>query len=249
MSASPSLARPGLSGGALKAIAAVTMFLDHIGAAILESPVLWEALSNTDEIDAFFNSPALAGVRAANWVLRLVGRLAFPIFCFLLVEGFLHTRSVKSYALRLGAFALLSELPFDLAFGGTLWNPGYQNVFFTLLLGLGGMAALRRFGESSPLGFLMALGCAALAQLIHADYGAFGVVLILIFYLFRDRKKLRALVGSIALIWEVTAPLAFLFIHRYNGERGRLGGRYFFYWFYPAHILVLWLVRVMLLGS
>lgn len=124
------LSRPGfsLSGTALKRIACLSMLLDHIGASLLEN-----GLFRCSAI-----APRLVGL---DQLLRLVGRLAFPIYCFLLVEGFLHTHDLKKYALRMLGFALISEGPFDWAFfSGVYW--GHQNVYFTLLLGLLAMKAL-----------------------------------------------------------------------------------------------------------
>ena len=240
----------GLSGSGLKLIAIVTMFLDHIGAAILESPVVWAFLGSGEEIDPFFNSSALALCRDVDLVFRFAGRIAFPIFCFLLVEGFLHTRSLPRYMGRMAAFALLSEIPYDLAFEEGWFDPKSQNVYFTLLLGLLAMAAVRYLlPRSALLALAGAAGCAVLAQLLRADYGAFGVVLILLLYILRDREPARTVIGSLALFWEITAPLAFLPIRRYNGQRGRLGGKWFFYGFYPAHILLLWGFRVMVFGG
>lgn len=240
----------GLSGSALKVIAITTMFLDHIGAAILESPVVWAALGSGDEIDPFFNSPDLALCRDVDIVLRLIGRIAFPIFCFLLVEGFLHTQSLRRYMGRMAAFALLSEVPYDLAFYEGWFDPGGQNVYFTLLLGLLAMAAVRYLlPKSAFLALGAAVGCALLAQLLRTDYGAFGVAFILLLYVLRDREPARTAAGCLALCWEVTAPLAFVPIRRYNGRRGHLGGKWFFYGFYPAHILLLWAVRMAVFGG
>ena len=240
----------GLSGSGLKLIAIVTMFLDHIGAAILESPVVWAFLGSGEEIDPFFNSSALALCRDVDLVFRFAGRIAFPIFCFLLVEGFLHTRSLPRYMGRMAAFALLSEIPYDLAFEEGWFDPKSQNVYFTLLLGLLAMAAVRYFlPRSALLALAGAAGCAVLAQLLRADHGAFGVVLILLLYILRDREPARTVIGSLALCGEITAPLAFLPIRRYNGQRGRLGGKWFFYGFYPAHILLLWGFRGMVFGG
>lgn len=243
----PQRNRP-LSGNALKLIAITAMFLDHIGAAFMENQAVWAALGADLMSQDLFNDPALTGVMMADLLLRGVGRIAFPIFCFLLVEGFLHTRSLPRYLARMAVFALVTEVPFDLAFSSAPFDWGYQNVYFTLLLGLLAMTALKKFGDRSLLGFLLALGCAGVSELIRADYGAFGVVLIIILYLFRDRRLTRTIVGCIAVCWELTAPLAFLLIELYNGQRGRLKLKYFFYLFYPAHILLLYLVRVMLVG-
>lgn len=239
-----------LSGNGLKLIAITTMFLDHIGVAILENPALYDKLGASSlEVDVFFNDPRLTWLLVVDLILRAIGRIAFPIFCFLLVEGFLHTRDLRRYAGRMLFFAVITEVPFDLAFSGSWFAPGYQNVYFTLFLGLLAMTVLRRFGDRSPLGFLLALGCAGVAELARVDYGAFGVVLILIFYLFRERKVARTVVGCVATCWELTAPLAFLPIAAYNGQRGRWNGKYFFYLFYPGHILLLYLLRLALLGS
>ena len=135
----------GIPGSTLKIIAIVSMFIDHIGAAILEKYLDFLGNNGADGarvilddrhpgfwMDFMGNESLLWGI---DYALRLIGRLAFPIFCFLLVEGFFHTRNVKKYALRLLIFALISDFPFDLAFDGRL-SYEYQNVFFTLLLGL-----------------------------------------------------------------------------------------------------------------
>lgn len=135
----PGKGRRGLSGSTLKIIAVVTMLIDHIAAVVFARRII--AMNRGYAIMD-------AGSRAFGWMadrallyavyrsMRLIGRLGFPLFCFLLVEGFGRTKNVKKYALRLGIFALLSEIPFDLAFKGMFYNPGYQNVYFTLLLGL-----------------------------------------------------------------------------------------------------------------
>ena len=175
-------------------------------------------------------------------LMRLVGRLAFPLFCFLLVEGFLHTSNVKKYALRLALFALVSEVPFDLAVFGTLFDPKHQNVFFTLLIGLLVMIAADRFREKVWVQVVIYAAGMAAGLLLQTDYGYKGVLLIIILYIFRYERKTQALAGALTISWELTAPLAFLPILAYNGKRG-LSMRYFFYWFYPVHLLILCALR------
>lgn len=130
----------GISGSTLKLIAIVTMFIDHAGATVLR------AILNHPDIT---NDLALRDIWVNIYSMsRSIGRLAFPIFCFLLVEGFTHTRNVRKYAGRLFLFALISEIPFDLALKGNWYFPQKQNVYFTLLAGLLVMIVISFFRHS-----------------------------------------------------------------------------------------------------
>ena len=125
--------KKGISGSTLKMIAIVTMLIDHIGAAVLARLLMVNGLGELDQTNADAIMQWLSANGALYWtytIMRMIGRVAFPIFCFLLVEGFLHTHDVKKYAMRLGLFALLSEIPFDLAFSSKILEFNYQNVFF-----------------------------------------------------------------------------------------------------------------------
>lgn len=235
----------GINGSALKWIAIVSMMLDHIGASIVEVSMM----------DIWGVSP-VGGCFAGHWdvlykvdrVLRYIGRPAFPIFCFLLVEGFQHTRDVKKYALRLGIFALVSEAPFDLALHLTPFYLGNQNVFFTLLLGLLSIWFIREAGETIPARALGMAGGAVLAELLHTDYGAFGVVLIVALYILRKNRLRQCILGAVCCLWEYTAPLAFVFTWFYNGERGKQH-KWFFYWFYPVHLFLYYVIGAWVLPA
>lgn len=232
--------KKGLSGSAIKIIAIVAMLIDHIGAVIVERMITAQSGGVYS-----YEDPLVV----LDTVLRGIGRIGFPIFCFLLVEGFVHTRNAAKYALRLFAFALISEVPFDLAFAGRVFYPDYQNVFFTLLIGLLVMIAFRTIeGKmTAPHAVkifldLLALGVGAgIAQLINTDYAAIGVVCIMVLYVFRNNRANQMLAGSLVFMWEVPAPFAFIPIACYNGQRG-LRMKYFFYVFYPAHLLILFLI-------
>lgn len=125
----------GISGSTIKIIAVIAMLIDHTAAVVM----IREIMARGFQEAALGGQSLLLGWLMENGVLfygyeimRMIGRLGFPIFCFLLVEGFQRTRDVKKYALRLGLFALISELPFNLAVTGRLWYSGYQNVYFTV---------------------------------------------------------------------------------------------------------------------
>ena len=232
--------RQGLSGTALKLIACITMLIDHIGASCIEA-----TYGVADQ-----TPPRILQV---DLVLRLIGRLAFPIFCFLLVEGFLHTHDVKKYVERLFLFGLVSEVPFDMAFFKTPFHWGHQNVYWTLGLGVLAMAMLKKFedadGNAVWKGRLAALGCMVLAQLLNTDYGAVGVAVIVALYLTRNNRKYQCIIGAVLLLNEITAPLAFVLLWFYNGERGRCPqwAKWAFYGFYPVHLTLLALVTNLIL--
>ena len=248
--------RRGLSGSTLKLIAVISMFIDHTGAAILGRMLLTRTYINTQAYTVWVTN--YSALHSIYRLMRDIGRIAFPIYCFLLVEGFLRTRDAKKYAMRLGAFALVSEVPFDLAFKARVLEGRYQNVFFTLFLGLLTMMAvdwvyrnvwdenrtLRRIVCPMIAAAAVLVGCLA-AHFLHTDYGAKGIMCIMVLYLTRRWKPVQLLAGAIAFLWEVPAPVAFVPVAIYNGKRG-LRLKYLFYAFYPAHLLLLYLVSFFL---
>lgn len=213
--------RFGLSGFGLKWIAMVSMLIDHAGMALFPQYLF----------------------------LRIIGRLAFPIYCFLLVEGAVHTSNKKQYLGRLFLFALLSEIPFDLLVSGRLLFLDAQNVFFTLFLGLLAVFALEKW-RASGYGALASLLLVLAAWFARTDYGGGGVVIILLFYLFRQQKLLRTVSfgAATALLYGGLQNYAILSMGPvlcYNGKRGPRV-KYFFYVFYPAHLLVLYFLKKIL---
>ena len=126
--------RKGISGSTLKIIAIITMLIDHIGAGVLGRLLVVRGMNEAADLNAWIDANSTLVI--TYQMMRFVGRLAFPIFCFLLVEGFLHTRSAAKYAFRMLLFAVVSEIPFDLALKGAWYYPEKQNVYVTLLIGL-----------------------------------------------------------------------------------------------------------------
>lgn len=239
--------RHGLSGSTLKIIAIVSMLIDHVAATVVAGLI---RSGGADSGIGWLDDPA-ALYEVYTW-MRNIGRLAFPIFCFLLVEGFLHTKNKARYALRLGVFAIVSEIPFDLAFQGRFLETGYQNVFFTLLLGLLVILIYHKLEEQRQwnrflcLLFEIAVILAGMgaAELLRTDYGAYGILAVAALYLFRGNKGMQTLAGCAAFIWwEPSAAAAFIPIWFYNGTRG-WNLKYIFYLFYPVHLLLLYLLCV-----
>ena len=329
--------KKGLSSFALKWIAIVTMLIDHTTAVIWERHIVakGETLISTDGL--------------VDLVFRGIGRIAFPIFIFLLVQGFMHTRSKAKYALRLALFAIISDIPFDFAICGQsffdiktmslvensqCWY--YQNVFFTLTLGflfmwfsdfvykkevspilgyigiglssllsgywLGKVVAnfissfivsfnatIEQTGNGTYLNnpfvegygpLILVSACVALitlivilvshrkktflelsrfslsfaallalmiaADLLYTDYSSGGVLAIAVAYIFRKNYKKSILFSVLTLtifsFFEAIAFVDLAFISKYNGEKGKSGMKYFFYIFYPAHLLILHLI-------
>ena len=208
-----------MTGFQLKLLAMLAMTADHIGAV-------------------FFPEIPL---------LRWIGRLAMPVLCFFIGEGLRHTRSPRRYLLRLTGFALLSELPFDLAFyGGIEW--GHQNVYFTLALGLLALWATQSRGME---GWLLALTAALAAELLGCDYGMYGILLILLldrFHRARSEQLAAAALLNLAFFGLQTQTLSLIalpLLWLYNGKRGR-DDRRLFYLYYPAHLCVLGILRFVL---
>lgn len=216
-----------------------------------------------------------ATVVPGNDWLTCIGRLAFPIFAFMIAEGYFHTSNVKKYMLRMLIFAVLSEIPFNLMAGGRLFYPIHQNVLWTFLIALG----LIRWNEKAKatgklwLWILVAVGTTLLGSLAGllamVDYYHAGVATVLVFYFFRGKTWWHKLAQLVALWWinsevlggigydiqllghsfflarQSLAVLALIPIWLYKGKRGYHSGwfRWLCYGFYPAHLLILGLLR------
>lgn len=212
--------RFGISGAVLKWIAMISMFIDHYALIFMNH----------------------ASDSAMYTFLRLgIGRLAFPIFAFFIAEGFVRTRNVKKYTLRLFLLALISEIPFDYAvFGGIYWQ--YQNIFFTLFTGLLVLWGVRNYEGKSILQFIfIALGLVA-AEFLYFDYGAYGITVILFMYLLRKDRIIGGIALIILLFMQGAAPLALIPILLYNGTKGRQP-KWLFYSMYPAHLALYYLIK------
>ena len=229
-----------LSGSWLKVLAMATMLIDHLAA------YFWY-------YDSQFTQTLFAvGHKQISiyFLLRFVGRISFPIFAFLLVEGFLHTHNRWKYGRNLMLFAILSELPWNFVHSGTWLYPG-QNVLFTLFLGFLGMCAIERFRDDRVRQALSLIGLLILSVVLRADYGCSGFGFILLLYVLRRKRLLQAVIGSCVLGSRWMAGLAFIPINMYNGQRGFIQGpiaKYIFYIFYPLHLSIIFLMQRFLLG-
>lgn len=244
-----------LTGFGLKRIAVASMVIDHIGSFLLR------AMMEPYKIDGMLvvskDSPtALWQLMKGLEVCEALGSVAFPIFCFLMVEGFLHTRDRMRYGLRMGLFALLSEVPFDLAHFQAPFSLRLQSVMFTLTVSILTLLAISRAEErweSSPglrwtaVAVLTTAGM-ALAYLVRGEYVFLGVLSAVLLYLLRDRGWLRAAGLAPLLVVSPWILLAVPPILLYSGERGR-GSKWFFYIFYPAHFLVFAALSLWLSGG
>ena len=226
-----------LSGSVLKVIAVVSMLIDHTALALLSDSSISISIAG--------HTPSL------YYVMRCIGRIAFPIFCFLLTEGFIHTKNRAKYGINLFAFALISEIPWNLMHQGTVIMAGSLNVFFTLLFGYLGLCAIEYFADRRGMLALSLLGLLLVSILAGADYGCSGYGFILMMYVLKENKLMQAVIGSCFLGSTWKAGLAFIPINLYNGERGFIKGKaakYAFYAIYPVHMLILYYISYLRLA-
>lgn len=200
---SPLSHRPfgGISANQLRCLAMFLMLLDHLWATLVPG----------------------------NFWMTYAGRLAFPIFAFQISEGFFHTSDRKRYAMRLLAFALLSEIPFDLLYGSTVFYPFHQNVLFTLLLGLLAISAIDRARRERSAKTALRAALVLPGTLLLSIVGFQGLLISLLGWEFPTQGF---------------AVLALLPIWLYNGRPGRKSRalQYGSYAFYPVHMLILYLL-------
>lgn len=209
----------GISSFVLKKIAITSMLIDHVGAVFFPQYI----------------------------VFRIIGRLAFPIFCFLLMQGYFHTKNIYKYGFRLFIFSLISEIPFDLAFNNSIFYKESQNVFFTLLIGLIVIYFCEKRKSMVSKLMICAIGM-VVAIFLNTDYSLYGILLIFIFYIFRENKiyySFGTIIANIMAIGNIQMFSVFSLIPilLYNGKKGFGSLKYIFYIFYPLHLLILYFLN------
>lgn len=190
--------------------------------------------------------------------MNYIGRLAFPIFAYLITEGYIHTSNFKKYFYRLLIFAVISQIPYML-FINIFTTDFTLNILFTLALGLLSITLYNKLGNKL-LCFSFVILLAILAHFLHFDYGWFGIAIIFIFYIFKKEKLCMSIFFAIttfinyfyyfARTSRIEYLLIFLFctlslipINLYNGKKGK-NIKYFLYVFYPLHLIILYLIKL-----
>lgn len=229
----------GISEHLLKTFAVVCMLLDHIGYIFFESP---SPISNIGFGYSF------------DIILRGIGRMAFPIFLFCLIEGYSHTHDKIRYAKRLFLFAILSEIPFDFGLSDKFFYFNMNNVIWTLVLIVVMYIFFDKIKAKQENKFayyvlVFSLTC-ILAYAGHVDYGFSAICAATALYFMRGHR-MRSYITAILCLTvfsnavEILSIFSVPLIYMYNGERGKQH-KYFFYVFYPAHLIVLRLVYMLI---
>lgn len=227
-----------LSGSALKLIACLSMLADHMAKFYLyhfpwSRAVLFTCFGKSF---SFYQLLAMFG-----------SSFGFPLFAFLLVIGFEHTRNKKRYGISLFVLALLSEIPFNLMIGRSLFCQPH-NVMFTLLIGYLAMCSLEYFKQKPLIKLLSIIVLYLVSKYLQADYYSLGYVFILLMYGLRNEKIIRCIAGPFIMPMKVMAFLSLSLTLLYNGKRGFVKTpflKYCFYAFYPVHMLVIYLLANM----
>ena len=187
--------------------------------------------------------------------MRIIGRMALPIFAFCIAEGFSHTKDRRRYLCRMGLFALLSEIPFDLVTSGKVLEFSHQNImmtFFWAILGLMLYEQVRNRMHGRILGAAVLLVFTVSSLFLGLDYQILAVGLIILYYLLRNKAPLinnlaamayHVLLRNVGIYW--FGVLGFVPVLLYNGKRGR-GLKWFFYLFYPLHLLAIYILKELL---
>lgn len=225
-----------LSGAWLKYIAIISMLVDHINKSLIY-PQLVSADDTLATVSDFFD---------------IIGRIAFPIFCFFIVEGYFQTHSRKKYLFNLLLFGVISEVPFDMATTASFFDMNWNNVMFTLALVLVTIWVIDILKEKmknrkAALWFAASLAVVliscTISMYLALDYEHHAILIAYFFYLFREKRPLAVLFGYASIYTEPWALLGFGLLLTYNGRRGRQN-KMLNYWFYPVHLLVIGALRL-----
>lgn len=236
---------PDITADGLKMFACITMLIQTVGIAVIEKRLIHlDGYTQESLNQAMAQDSRLMTLAGIGSIMQLVGGMAIPVFVFLLVEGFRNTSDYKKYLLLMLVTALVSEIPYDFAMSGKLWDFSGQNGMISMCICLVMLKGLDLFKDAA--GFaggvvkaLLVLAAVVWVSLLRAEYGLCLVLLTAVFYIFYTKNVLKTVLGGLISLMYVTGPISFYGIWCYNGVRKDRINKYAFYIFYPLHLLVL----------
>lgn len=236
---------PDITADGLKMFACIVMLIQTVGIAVIEKGLIHLDQYTQESLNqAMSQDSRLMTLAGIGSIMQLIGGMAIPVFAFLLVEGFRNTSDYKKYLLTMIITALVSEIPYDLAICGKVWDLSSQNAMITMCICLIMLKCMELFSNSSGFAgsmvrILIMIAAIVWVSIFRAEYGLCMVLLVTVFYVFDTKNVLKIVLGCIISLMYVTGPIAFYGIWCYNGERKDRINKYVYYAFYPLHLLVL----------
>ena len=239
----------GLNTGSLRTWGMLFAIAGIVSRCVLQNTLLGVGTRSMQELMELMQADQTAMIiTTVSLVLQAMETVAVPIFVFLLFEGFQHTSDWKKYLTRLVGLALLTEIPYDLAMNGKVLELGTQNPVVGLVLCFALLLLFRRFAGKKLICVMMALAGFVWALMLKVDHGIPMMLMICVMQLFRNKKMYMGFSGMAAAAlctgispFYLVAPMGFLAIHFYNGEKGN-SSRLVNYLFYPVALLAIALV-------
>ena len=236
---------PDITADGLKMFACIVMLIQTVGIAVIEKGLIHLDQYTQESLNqAMSQDSRLMTLAGIGSIMQLIGGMAIPVFAFLLVEGFRNTSDYKKYLLTMIITALVSEIPYDLAICGKVWDLSSQNAMITMCICLIMLKCMELFSNSSGFAgsmvrILIMIAAIVWVSIFCAEYGLCMVLLVTVFYVFDTKNVLKTVLGCIISLMYVTGPIAFYGIWCYNGERKDRINKYVYYAFYPLHLLML----------
>lgn len=246
----------GMTAAGVRKFALVFLILGIVGRSVLQNRMLGMTDGSAPLLDTLSSMPNGMLYATLALVFQLVETCAVPLFCFLLVEGVVHTSDFMKYMTRIALLAVASEIPYNLAYGGKLLDLGSRNPAFGLLLCMVMIYLYQRFSQKSVMNNLIkaVVTVAAIiwAGMLGIEHGNCCVLIVAVLWAFRSKPIYRNIAGCTATVvctlfsmFYLAAPMSFLIIHFYNGERGE-SSRQLDYLVYPVALAVIGIASMLL---
>ncbi len=245
---------PGMNGNGLKLWGMLFLLAGIVGRGLLQNRLLGVGSITNEQLLALMEqSESVMILATVSLVLQAVETCALPIFAFLLVEGFLHTSDWKKFLTRVTAASLISEIPYNLAMSGKVFDLGSRNPAFGLALALVLLVFFRQFSQKKGYCVIAAVAAIAWAVMLRVDHGIVVILLVMALWLFWQKTMVRTVAGVVVMalcsagsFFYMAAPMSFLALHFYNGEKGE-NTRLISYLCYPVMLLIIGLIGIFLM--